>query len=111
MVINWINLLAVSMAVAVVCLTVTKATVFNKVRARIGESSEFFGELFSCPYCFSHWVSVAFVLLSPQPLLVTRLRGSTTLGYTLDIIVSIGIIIIFSSLIAGLVIRSFNEEE
>jgi len=49
------------MAVSVISLTVTKTKVFFPLRKWIKSKSEFFGELFSCPYCFSFYPSLLFV--------------------------------------------------
>jgi len=37
---------------------VTKSTIFYKFREIIEKKSEFFGELFTCGYCFSVWASI-----------------------------------------------------
>ena len=63
---NWIisplyYLVIISMAVSVISLTVTKTKVFKGMRDSIKSKSEFFGELFSCPYCFSFYPSFIFV--------------------------------------------------
>lgn len=70
---NWIlsplyYLVIISMAVSVISLTVTKTKVFKPLRLWIDPSlaiadskKSFFGELFSCPYCFSFYPSFALV--------------------------------------------------
>lgn len=51
-----IHLLPFAIAIAAVSMTVTKATLFKGVREKL-KPIRFFGGLFACPYCFSHWMS------------------------------------------------------
>lgn len=51
--------LYLSLATAAISLTVTRSVLFAPLRAKLKGKLH---ELFSCPYCFSHWVSFALVL-------------------------------------------------
>lgn len=64
----------IALAVASISMTITKAKVFAFAREVIADTNEWLGELFNCPYCMSHWVSLAamlvfdpIVLVSPAP--------------------------------------------
>ena len=53
-----VGLLAVlGLVVGTISMTVTKAVVFKWFRDRL--KRPWLKELFSCPYCFSHWVATA----------------------------------------------------
>ncbi len=103
---NLSNILYLSAAIAAISLTVTRAVVFRWWREWVDSKNKFIGELFTCPYCFSHWLSIAAVIIY-QPRLVT----SNIL--ILDLIVSIFVMVTVSSLFCGLVVRAFmfDEEE
>lgn len=51
-------LLVLALATSAVSLTVTKSRAFAWLRVPIMRRSRWFGELISCPYCFSHWVAL-----------------------------------------------------
>lgn len=79
--IAWLGLLA--LPVATVAWTVTHEEIFRETRewlerrARSSESlarRKFF-YLFTCEYCFSHWVSLLFVALAQFRLLIPDWRG------------------------------------
>ena len=57
---NYIQLIIISLAVASISFTISKSSIFKQVRFIINKYSSFFGELFSCPYCISHWISFIF---------------------------------------------------
>ena len=65
-----IAVIILSLAVSAVSVTITKGAIFEKIRCAIEKRSCFFGELVRCPYCTSHWLSFAVVLVY-QPLLVS----------------------------------------
>jgi ABC-type Fe3+ transport system permease subunit len=58
-------------AAAVVALTVTKSSLFAPIRDRL-EGRRFLGKLSSCPYCFSHWAALGFVLAARPDILPGR---------------------------------------
>lgn len=51
------TLWVLGMAVAALSITITRASVFEAPRGYVAAKSTFFGTLFSCTYCMSHWVS------------------------------------------------------
>lgn len=59
---NYIQLITISFAVASISYTISKSSIFYRFRYFIKNHSDFFGELFSCPYCLSHWISFFFCL-------------------------------------------------
>jgi hypothetical protein len=55
-----------SMVCASVAFTVTEAGIFRKVRELAEETNPWLGELFSCGYCFGHWMAF-FLVIVYQP--------------------------------------------
>lgn len=54
---NQIYLVAVlSFAVSAISVTVTTSSLFATFRGWLLERNEWFGKLFSCSYCFGHWM-------------------------------------------------------
>lgn len=51
-------------ATGAITLTVTRSKLFSDLRQWTVNRSEFFGELVTCPWCFSHWVSLLVMLAS-----------------------------------------------
>ena len=58
-----VRLALLAPAVAVVSMTVTMSKLFSPLRKVAKSGSEWLGELLSCPYCISHWVALAAVLV------------------------------------------------
>ncbi len=58
-----LQFVALAMGVSVISMAVTMSEIFKPMRMFIGRRNLWFGKLFSCPYCFSHWVSLGTVLL------------------------------------------------
>jgi hypothetical protein len=58
-----------SFITASVSFTVTETKLFKRLREWMKKKSTFFGELFSCGYCFGHWVAFALVAVY-QPKIV-----------------------------------------
>lgn len=103
------HLVIISMAVSVISLTVTKTKVFKPMRAWIKERSEFFGELFSCPYCFSFYPSIAFILLYAEKLrLIYNFTGFLS---AIDLTVSYFAVICLASFFTGWIYRSISQIE
>ena len=93
------SVLALGLAVATVAMTMTKAKVTLPLRERIKKRNEWLGELFSCPYCFSHWVSLVAVAIA-RPVL-------TDSGiYIFDLSISVLVVIALAAMFAGLIYRS-----
>ncbi len=53
--------LILSLPVSAITLTITKSSLFERLREWALERNEWLGKLVSCPYCTSHWVSFALV--------------------------------------------------
>ena len=76
-------LIILSMVVASVAWTVTQEEIFREWRDLCAEKSENcetilkrkFFYVFTCEYCFSHWVTLFFLLLTGFQLLFDDLRG------------------------------------
>ena len=87
-----------ALAIASIATTITRAKVFRWLRVWIADKSEFWGDLFSCPYCFTHWLSIAYILLCQQEVCVTA-----TGFWWLD-----GIVSIFAVVTAAAVVINFG---
>lgn len=96
----WQAWAAYSAACACVSLTVTRAKVTARFRSAVQARSAWFGELVSCPYCFSHWASLALVLGCRF-----RLLG---LPEPADALLTAAALTASSSLVASTVLRNFR---
>ena len=86
-----------ALATSAISVTISKAKVFEALRYWIAKRNKWFGELVSCSYCTSHWVAIAFVAIyRPRPI---------HQFFLIDIIVSVFVIVIFSAIVSGLVMR------
>jgi len=56
-----IELLAVSLAVSGVSITISRSQMFQTVRVWAFGVNDWFGELLSCWWCVSHWIAFLFV--------------------------------------------------
>ena len=83
--------LVLAMPIAAISWTVTHEEVFREPRdfclqrsqsARSLPERKFF-YLFTCEYCFSHWVTLAFLLFTGFKLLYDDWRGYVISGFTL----------------------------
>lgn len=75
------DILILAMASAAISITLTRASVFEAPRGYVAARSTFFGTLFSCTYCMSHWVSL--------------LLSATFFSGTFVIIITIAFIMVF----------------
>lgn len=75
-------LVILAAAVAAVSMTITMSKIFLPLRTWIKSKSPFLGDLFACPYCFSHWGSLIAVL-------VWYVRPIHTEAWLLDYLVAI----------------------
>ena len=81
------------LAVPIACIawTVTHEEVFNEPREWMTERSERadtiwerkFFYVFTCEYCFSHWVTLAFLFITRYKLLYVDWRGYLIAGFSL----------------------------
>jgi len=87
--ITWLFLLAIP--IACVAWTVTHEEVFREPREYCVQRSQRcrtlaarkFFYLFTCEYCFSHYVTIAFLFLTDYKLLMTDWRGYLIAGFAL----------------------------
>ncbi|MCP4373235.1 MAG: DUF1360 domain-containing protein [Deltaproteobacteria bacterium] len=56
------SVIYLSIVTASISFTVTETKLFMPVREWVKRKNSFLGELFSCGYCFGHWV--AFILVA-----------------------------------------------
>lgn len=94
-----VGVVVVALAVSTVSMTATKAKISRPMRNRISQRSKWFGELFSCPYCFSHWASfVAVGVVRPRPVSVGF--------WPIDLAISALAIVALSAFSCGLIYKS-----
>jgi hypothetical protein len=65
----WVAIIALSLANGAVSMTIAKSRALEGVRDAIESRSSWFGEMAGCPYCVSHWISLALTIIY-QPVLV-----------------------------------------
>lgn len=98
-------LVILAMAVSVISLTVTKTKVFKPLRTWIKSKNEFLGELFSCPYCFSFYPSVLFLMLYESNM---RLLSCFA---PVDVVVSYLCLVCVTSFFTGFIYKSISQIE
>jgi hypothetical protein len=84
-------LFVLAIPIAAIAWTVTHEDVFKEPREYLVKRSEQAGHaltrkffyLFTCEYCFSHWVALAFLLLTEFRLLYDDWRGYVISGFSL----------------------------
>ena len=87
-------LLILSFVVACVAWTVTQETIFEEWREAAKKRSEKsanvlvrkFFYVWTCEYCFSHWVTILVILVAQFPLLLDDWRGYFISFFTLPLI-------------------------
>lgn len=88
-----------SFAVSAISMTVTKAVVFKPLREWIVEKNSWLGKLFTCPYCFSHWVAFAVVFIWKPELLDSGL-------WVLDMLMTAMIMVAIAAPVSFLIFTS-----
>lgn len=87
--IGW--LLVLGLPVACIAWTVTHEEVFRELqefsKRKVAKGSSFFTRkffyLFTCEYCFSHYVAILFLFITRYKLLFTDWRGYVVAGFSL----------------------------
>lgn len=98
-----IKVIVLAFVVSPICLTITKTEVFKPLRTFIKSRSTKLGKLFSCPYCFSHWISFMMVVIF-KPVVI-----SCGFFFLIDYAVSMFIMIAVSTLISGFVYQAVGS--
>ena len=61
--ISMYKIIELGLVVGVIVVTITRGSLFTWLREWMWDlKGDFFGNLFSCPYCLAHWVSFGMVL-------------------------------------------------
>jgi uncharacterized protein DUF1360 len=68
---EWATAAALSLATGAAAFTITRTKISEPFREAVKQRSPWFGNLVSCPYCTSHWLSAAAIALM-QPQLTDR---------------------------------------
>lgn len=94
------QIVLVSLAVATTSMTVTRAIIFSPMRRWVKARNKWLGELVSCPYCFSHWVAFAAVLVVRPTL--------TTSWYPVDLLISALAVVGLAAMFCGLIFTAIS---
>ncbi len=117
-----IQLFIYSLVIACIAWTVTHEEIFREARDycanQASTSKSFFRKkffyVFTCEYCFSHWVTMLFLLLTGYKLILHDWRGYIISGFSLVFIANI-YMTIFALLRQGLkkerIEASIKDEE
>jgi len=123
---NWIlsplyYLVILSMTTSVISLTVTKTKVFRPLRLWIDPSlgiedakKSFWGELFSCPYCFSFYPALLFVSCFYNKVRLTFGPSFSVYGMEIspfDFLIVWFSMVCIASFITGFIYRSISQIE
>lgn len=91
-----------SLAVAAISFTTSKAVIFRSLRLWIDDRNEWLGELVACPYCTAHWVAFAAVAIyQPRPV--------NSGALILDLFVSAMAIVAVASIVVGIIFIALKQ--
>lgn len=96
----WPVVLTLSLAFAIISVTLTKGKIFRKQRLWVAKRSPWAYSLLSCPYCTSHWI-VALGFSPYHPRLLYSGAG-VFLDYTFSLFFMIGVTVLLIGLILSL---------
>ena len=106
------DIAVLALAIGAVSLTITKANIFEWLRAWLDRRARnprgwfrrpfgWLNELFDCPYCMAHWI-VLVVMVVYKPLLIATGREWP------DLVVTYFALVAVSSLAGGAIFRVFG---
>lgn len=95
------QIIFLSLVTSAISITVTKASIFESFREWILRKSKWLGSLVSCPYCFSHWVTIGLVLIY-MPVVFPMI-------FIIDLIMSAFAIVAISALISGGIMKLMSD--
>lgn len=99
-----IDIGVLSLAISALSLTITKASIFRPARRRIADKNAWLGDLITCPYCMSHWLAFAAVIVYHTRIVHSRI-------YLLDLLVSAFMAVALASVWSGLILWAFAGDE
>ena len=91
----WLAICYMAFAVAAVSHTIAKAHITKSFRQWARSESTIMGDIMSCPWCLSHWVSLCLVT-AYKPVVLK-------LYMPLDLIVSLFVMVAISAIIEGII--------
>ncbi len=91
------QVIVLALATAAISVTIAKARMFASVRKWIAERNEWLGDLASCNYCMSHWVSIAFVVIY-RPVLIPQ-------WIFVDLLVSMFVMVTIAAIVGGVIVK------
>jgi amino acid transporter len=99
---SFVAILILAFVTAVVSLTITKSSLFQRLREWALEINEWLGKLVSCMYCTGHWVSFGLVSLYRPKIIYSA-------WWPIDLLVSAFVIVALAMPIAFVVYQSFQR--
>lgn len=97
---EFLKLVYCSIACGAISMTISKAKIFLPFREWITNKSEWLGDGLSCPYCMSHWVSLALMI-------VYRARPLDCGVLIIDFFVATMMMVALSSITARVIYSSY----
>lgn len=101
---EWEMVIILSLVVSTVSVTITKMKIFTWLRKLAKKVHSKVGELFLCPYCLSHWVTLFFVLIYRPRIIVADF-------FLLDYIVTGFLIVAIANIISLVICKSIIAME
>jgi len=98
-----VALVLLGIACGMISTAVTMSKIFKGFRLWIQKRSKFLHELFSCPYCFSHWVAGAITLYAPAELIIVPIYASVAKAAFVSLVVQWLVMTCISSITAGVI--------
>ena len=94
---NWLALLLLALPIASIAWTVTHEEIFREPREWCAERSQSASNMlvrkafyvFTCEYCFSHWVTLAMLSITKFQLLYHDWRGYLVSGFALVFVANV----------------------
>lgn len=95
-----ITIAALALSISAVSFTIARTKVSEPFRVWMKRKSSWFGNLFNCPYCVSHWLSFGAVAIY-QPRVIEKY-------YPLDLLVTAFVIVALSAWSVGIISRAIK---
>jgi hypothetical protein len=98
------TILSLSLATAAISVTIARGKIFAPAREYVASLSTWLGDLFSCPYCVSHYVAMGAVFIYRPVVVVSSM-------YVVDLIASAFVVVALSALVAGAIISLLFDRQ
>ena len=99
-----LTIIFLALAASAISVTITRGKVFEGVRTFVKGHNKWGGDLISCSYCTSHWVSFVLTAIYQPRLIESRF-------YLVDVILSAFVIIAIASWSSVLILKLLGFED